>query len=382
MAVSSPAPTGAHVRPDWSDIARALVPRFAERATAHDSDDWFVADNYADLRERRILSAGVPLELGGGGASHPEMCEVLRTLAHGCGSTALALSMHTHTVLTTVWRWRHANAPVEPLLRRIAAEELILVTSGGSDWLLGSGRAEKVEGGFRIHGRKVFASGSPVGQLFMTMAVLDDPTTGPTVLHVAVPFDAPGVRVHDNWRALGMRGTGSHDVTLDGVFVPDAAVGIRRPRGRWSPEFHVVAAIGLSVIFSVYVGIAEAARDIAVREATRRRDDAATQEAVGALEVELRATHLAVRSMIDAANRGVMGPEVTNEIMLGRTLAGQGVLRTVEAALDVAGGAGFFRGLGLERLFRDAQGARYHPLRGAAQRRYAGRLALGLDVDG
>jgi alkylation response protein AidB-like acyl-CoA dehydrogenase len=215
----------------------------------------------------------------------------------------------------------------------------------------------------------------------MTMAVLDDPATGPTVLHVAIPFDAPGVGVHDNWRTLGMRGTGSHDVSLDDVFVPDAAVGIRRPRGRWSPDFHVIAAVGLSVIFSVYLGVAEAARDIAVREAARRRDDTATQEAVGALEVELQATRLAVRSMIDAANRGAMGPEVTNEVMLGRTLAGKGVLRTVEAALDVAGGAGFFRGLGLERLFRDAQGARYHPLRGAAQRRYAGRLALGLDVD-
>ena len=55
------------------------------------------------------------------------------------------------------------------------------------------------------------------------------------------------------------------------------------------------------------------------------------------------------------------------------------MLRTAEAALEVAGGAGFFRSAGLERLFRDMQGARYHALRGPAQRRYAGRLALGLD---
>jgi acyl-CoA dehydrogenase len=354
----------------------------AGRAAAHDGGDTFVADNYAELRERRLFSAGVPAELGGGGASHPELCEVLRALAHGCGSTALALSMHTHPVLTAAWRWRHAGAPVEPLLRRIAADELVVVTSGGSDWLLGSGRAEPVEDGFRLHGRKVFASSSPVGHLFMTTAILDDPASGPTVLHVTVPLDAPGVTVHDNWRTLGMRGTGSHDVSLDGVFVPDAAVGMRRPRGRWSPDFHVVAGVGLPVIFSVYLGIAEAARDIAVRQAAARRDDPATQEAVGALEVELQAARLAVRSMIAAANRGRMDPEVTNEVMLGRTLAGRAVLGTVETALDVAGGAGFFRNLGLERLFRDAQGARYHPLRGPAQRRYAGRLALGLDVDG
>ncbi len=381
MAVSPPAPTDDRVRTDWAGVARELTPRFAGRAAAHDADDTFVAENYAELRERRLFSAGVPAELGGGGASHAEMCDVLRTLAHGCSSTALALSMHTHQVLIPAWRWRHEQAPVEPFLRRVAAEELILVTSGGSDWLAGSGRAEKVDGGYRVTGRKVFASGSPAGDLFLTMAIYDDPKDGPLVLHVAVPLGAPGVTIHDNWRTLGMRGTGSHDVTLDGVFVPDAAVGARRPPGRWSPVFHVVATIALPLIYSVYVGVAEAARDLAVREAARRREDAVTQELVGAMELDITAARLALRSMTDAAGGERMGPEVTNQVLVGRTLAGQAAIRTVEGAMEVAGGAGFFRSLGLERLFRDVQGARYHPLRGSAQRRYTGRLALGVDVN-
>jgi len=87
----------------------------------------------------------VPVELGGGGASLPELGAMLRTLAHGCPSTALALSMHTHQVAANVWRWRHQQAPMEPLLRRIAAEQLVLVSSGGSDWLAGSARAERTE---------------------------------------------------------------------------------------------------------------------------------------------------------------------------------------------------------------------------------------------
>jgi acyl-CoA dehydrogenase len=72
-----------------------------------------------------------------------------RALARGCASTALALSMHTHNVMTAAWRWRHEQAPVEGFLRRVAAEELVLVSSGGSDWPAGSGRAERVEGGYR-----------------------------------------------------------------------------------------------------------------------------------------------------------------------------------------------------------------------------------------
>jgi alkylation response protein AidB-like acyl-CoA dehydrogenase len=381
MAMTSTTARRDGVRGDWAGVARELAGRFAARAAGHDADDTFVADNYAELRAHRMFSAAVPAELGGGGASHAEMCDVLRLLAHGCSSTALTLAMHTHQVVIPAWRWRHERAPVEPLLRRIAAEELILVTSGGSDWLSGSGRAERVEGGYRVTARKVFASGSPVADLFMTMAIYDDPGDGPTVLHVAIPFASPGVTVHDNWRTLGMRATGSHDVTLDGVFVPDAAVGVRRPPGRWSPAWHVVATLALPIIYSVYVGVAEAARDIALAEAGRRREDGETQEQVGGLEVELAAARMALRSMIDATNGERMGPEVTNQVLIGRTLVGAATVRVVEAAMDVARGAGYFRALGLERRFRDVQAARYHPLRGAAQRRYTGRLALGLDVD-
>ena len=382
MTLGGTVPTDRASRTDWVAVAAELAPAFAARAAAHDVDDRFVFENYAELRRRRIFSAAVPAELGGGGASHAEMCDVLRTLAHGCSSTALALSMHTHQVLIPAWRWHHERAPVEGLLRRIAADELILASSGGSDWLAGSGRADKVDGGYRVTARKIFASGSPAADLFSTMAVYDDPMDGPTVIHFVIALDTPGVKVHDNWRTLGMRATGSNDVTLDNVFVPEAAVGVRRPSGRWSHAWHVVATTALPIIYSVYVGVAEAARDVTVREAARRRDDHAVQELVGAMDTELAAARLAWRSMVEAANRGRVGPDITNEVMIGRTLVGHSVLRTVETAMEAAGGAAFFRSAGLERLFRDAQGARYHALRSAAQRRYAGRLALGVDIDG
>jgi len=272
---------------------------------------------------------------------------------------------------------------MEPVLRRVAAQETILVTSGGSDWLAGSGRAEKVDGGYRVTGRKVFASGAPCGDLFMTMAVYDDPEGGPTVLHFAIPFDVPGLEVQDTWHTLGMRGTGSHDVVLDGVFVPDAAIGIRRPAGRWGPAWHMVATLALPLIFAVYVGIAEAARALALRQAAGRRHDPGTLEQVGRMENELATARMGLRQMIDAAATGRVGSETTtNEVLIGRAVAGPAAIRTVEVAMEVAAGAGFYRDLGLERLFRDVQGARYHPARGNAQLIYAGRVALGLDVNG
>lgn len=365
---------------DWLAVIRQLGPAFAARAAAHDADDSFVADNYKDLRAHRLFSAGVPVELGGGGASQAELTDVLRLLATYCSLTALALSMHTHQVLIPTWRWRHERAPVEPFLRRVAAEELILVSTGGSDWVAGSGTAEKVEGGYRISGRKIFSSGAPAGELLMTMAIYEDPTDGPTVLHFAVPLNAPGVKVQDTWRTLGMRGTGSHDTVLDDVFVPDAAIGVRRPAGRWSLPMHVTAAQALPIIYSVYVGVAEAARALALDVVAKKRDDPTIQRLVGEMENDLTAARLALGHMLESA-QGPAGAETTGKVLIGRTLVAHAVIKTVERAMEVAGGAGFYRRLGLERLFRDVQGARYHQVREPAQLLYAGRLALGLDVN-
>jgi alkylation response protein AidB-like acyl-CoA dehydrogenase len=99
------------------------------------------------------------------------------------------------------------------------------------------------------------------------------------------------------------------------------------------------------------------------------------------MDTELATARMALRQMIDAGTSGHMGFETTNEVLIGRTVAGRASIRTVEIAMEAAAGAGFFRDLGLERLFRDVQGARYHPVRGTAQLLYSGRLALGLDVN-
>ena len=368
---------------DWPALMQALGPRFAARAAAHDADDSFVADNFAELKERGVFAAGVPAELGGGGASYPELCEMLRVLARSCGATALALSMHTHQIATATWRWRHGAAALEPLLRRVAAERLVLVTSGASDWVDASGSAEPVDGGWRIKARKIFASGSPCGDLMMTQAVYRDPVDGPTVLHFAIPLRGAGVRIEETWRTLGMRATGSHDVVIDDALIPDAGVMLRRPSGKWIPLFHLYACtIPLPLVYAVYVGVAEAARETAVAMARKRPQDAGLVFLVGELENELALARMAHRDMVEtAATCEEPGSETSNRIFIARTLVGRAVTRVAEKAMELAGGAAFYRAAGLERLFRDLQGARFHRPQERMQFALTGRLALGLGFE-
>jgi alkylation response protein AidB-like acyl-CoA dehydrogenase len=376
----SAAPDAPLAQSVWVARARDLVPVFAARAASSDANDAFVADNYSDLMAHGFFGAGIPLELGGGGAGLTELCEVLRTLARGCGSTALALSMHTHQVCGQVWRLRQGQ-PAEELLRRVATERLVLVSTGASDWINSSGHAKRVDGGYRVSGRKIFGSGAPAGDLLMTSFPFDDPEEGALVLHAPIPMRAPGVSVLDNWRTLGMRGTGSHDIVLDGVFVPDAAVSLRRSKGVWHPFFTMIANVPVPLIMSVYLGIAEAAAEQARAAARKKAPEAELFMLVGELENHLMLARLAVESIV--ARAGEYDFPVTHACASAqfscKTIGAAACRSTVEKAMEVVGGTSFFRSSGLERLLRDVHAAQFHPLQEKRQLIMTGRVALDLD---
>ena len=372
--IASPAPNAA-------DIARELGPVLAARANAEADEDKYVAENVALLKDSGLVEAGVPRELGGAGAEIDELAAMLRTLAYHCGSTALVFSMHTHQVAVPAWRWTHQKAAaVEPLLKRIATERILLLSSGGSDWIAGSGKAEKVEGGYRINARKIFTSGAPTGDILMTGAILEA-DEGPTVVHFGVPMNSPHVKILDTWRTLGMRGTGSHDVLIEGHVVPEAAVAVRRKAGQWHPLFQTISTIAFPLIYAVYLGVAESARDIAIGLAKKKTPGRHSVDLAGRMETDLTAARLAHESMLAAVRLNAPSADTVNQVMIGRQLVARHAISAVEYAMELAGGAGFYRSAGLERRFRDVQAARYHPLQSGPQAEYAGAMALGLPVD-
>jgi alkylation response protein AidB-like acyl-CoA dehydrogenase len=287
--------------------------------------------------------------------------------------------MHTHQVAIPAWRWKHQKvAAVEPLLKRVANDKLILLSSGGSDWIAGSGQAVKVDGGYRVSARKVFTSGAEAGDLLMSGAVLRSEGEPDMVLHFPIPMKAPEVKVLDTWHTLGMRGTGSNDVLVEGLFVPDASVALSRKSGEWHPLFQIISTIAFPLIYAVYLGVAENARDIAVKMAKDKRQTHHALHIAGEMDTNLRAAQLAHRYMLEVVDRNAPSADTVNEVMIGRTLVAKHAIAAVENAMALAGGASFYRSNGLERCFRDIQGARFHPLQAGPQAEYTGATALGL----
>jgi alkylation response protein AidB-like acyl-CoA dehydrogenase len=368
---------------DLRSFVTEFGPRFAEAADLRDETDAFVAENYDLLKKRKIFSALVPTGLGGGGATHSEICAFLKALAHHCASTALALSMHQHLVAAAVANYR-SGRPGQKLLERVAAEEAVLVSTGANDWLESNGTVERVAGGFLVSAKKPFGSGSPKGEVLVTSAPYDDPLEGGQVLHFNVPFSAEGVSLADDWHTMGMRATGSQTVLLERVFVPEEAVVLRRPRGQWHTAWNVILTVALPIIMSVYVGVAEQAAEIARAQGVKRMGDPAVAYLLGELTNLLTTAQLALADMVRIANELDFQPtvETADLVLVRKTIVAGAVIAAAEKALEACGGAGFYRKLGLERLLRDAHGAQFHPLPEKRQHLFTGRLALGLDPIG
>lgn len=366
--------------PDLQALVHVIGPRFAEGAAERDGGDVFVAAHYDILREHKVFSALVPEDVGGGGVSHSAMCAFLRQLAHYCPSTALSLSMHQHLVAAAAYNHLKGR-PGRKLLERVVNGETVLISTGANDWMESNGLAERADGGFRVNARKQFASGSPKGGVLVTSTQFQDPQEGWQVLHFAVPLSARGISLANDWHTLGMRATGSNTVILDNVLVPDDAVALRRPRGKFHPAWNVILTVALPLIMSVYVGVAEAAATIGKEQAGRRKTDPVMPALLGELVNQLTMAQLAVDDMVRIANDldFEMTLDNANATLIRKTIAAEHVLATVEKAMEAAGGASFYRSMGLERLLRDAHAAQFHPLPAKRQQRFTGRIALGLD---
>lgn len=365
---------------DLQALLQELGPRFASGAAERDAGDEFVAGHYDLLKEHKLFSALIPADLGGGGASHSAMCGFLRSLARFCPSTALSLSMHQHIVAANVFNHRNGK-PGRKLLERVAGNETVLISTGANDWMESSGSMTRGDGGYIVTARKPFGSGSPKGGVLVTSAPYEDPKEGWQVLHFGVPFSAKGVSLAGDWQTLGMRATGSQTVVLDKVMVPEDAIALRRPRGRFHPAWNVILTVAMPLIMSVYVGAAEAAATVARGFAAKRKGDPVAPFQLGELGNLLTTAQLAADDMVRLANDLDFTPsvELSSAILTRKTIAAESVLAAAEKALEAAGGPGFYRRNGLERLLRDLHAAQFHPLPAKRQHLFSGRVALELD---
>jgi acyl-CoA dehydrogenase len=377
------------MRPD-DDAFVALAAEIGQVAAAHaadhDREASFVAEAYDAMRANGYLRLAVPTELGGLGATMRQVCHAQAELARYDAATALASSMHLYITLMQVFR-RKAGAPdAEGVLKRVADENLVIATSGGSDWLWPSTVAvSDGNGGWRVSGRKVFCSQAPGANVITTCAVVGEPGDGAEVLHFAVPLSAEGVRLVETWDTLGMRGTASHDLVFEDVAVPGERVVGRRPWGELGGPLFAAAIHFGPVVSSTYFGIAAGARDVAVAEASAKARGATplaelgrVQRQIGLMDTKLSVAWWGLMGAIEQIGDDY-GPNAATlaTVMTAKRHVVLEAIEVVDQAMQLVGGRAFFRSSPLERAYRDVRAGAFHPLTPEITLAYAGKLALG-----
>lgn len=374
-----------------------MLARFDERAPMYDRANEFFLEDFEELRDSGYLLAAVPRELGGSGLSLSEVMALQRRLAYHAPATALAVNMHLYWTGVAADMQRMGDDRCAWILEEAERGHVFAAAHGeiGNDaGLFGSNtRAERVEGGWLLTGRKVFGSLSPVWTYFGFHATdLADPDN-PMVLHGFFPRDAEGYRIEETWDALGMRATASHDTVFDGVFVPEHLVPVFGPQGPEGAElFHLcVMAWALLGFANVYLGAARRAFDITVEAARQRQTITLSRPLAHHPEVErtvaemcmaLESVDAHLSRVCDDWSNGVdHGPEGWMiKIATAKYVATTRAFEVVDDALDLAGGGGLFKRNRIEQLFRDIRLGRIHPLNSLATHETVGKLALGVDL--
>ena len=277
--------------------------------------------------------------------------------------------MHLFQVGFAADGWRN-GAPVEALLRRIVDEGVVVASTGAEALVPGewttSAVAEPIEGGYRINARKAFCSQAPVMDIVRLNA--RDADTG-EILVISVPASSEGVSVEQTWDTMGMRATESHHVSFENVEVPETAVGARLPAESpaQTPALAGVATWFLSLMSSVYLGIAEEARSLALELAgtgnnSRFRARELTDTMIGEMETSFRTAEAVREQIIGELDQDRSDPQsALRRAVLAKDSIIANAERTVDQALQLAGAQAYFRESPLERLARDMRAARFHP---------------------
>jgi alkylation response protein AidB-like acyl-CoA dehydrogenase len=229
-------------------------------------------------------------------------------------------------------------------------------------------RAQRVDGGYSVSGRKMFASMLEAADHIMVMAYPDDATAPFAGILLLVPRNASGRRVVANWDTLGMRATRSDSLVLEDCRVPDSAVLLRADDTRRFRHDYLNWFWGSYT--AVYLGLAAAAYDELRKLMHGRRPEGYAQPLayhpdvrrhVAELSTDLEAARLITYRAAWLSD--TQGPTAETTAMLYRAkhAVGEAVSRITRIALTLGGAHGIFRGSRLEQLFRDGAIATIQP---------------------
>ena len=340
---------------------------FSERAQGLDESKGFPFENMKELKDFGYHTLTLSKEYGGRGGSLYDFLLGQETIATQCGPTALGIGWHVGTVLSLTEK-RPWNAEVlDEFFKEVATGAIVntaatepnsgsptrgarpetTATKQGNDWI--------------VTGRKTFTTLSPILDIILVTAwVPEEEVLGTFLIH----RNLEGVSIDETWDMVSMQGTGSHDLVLDNVKVPDRYFVVRQQGKKQSEGW-------LLHIPACYLGIATAARNFAVEFAKTYtpnslpgpiRDLPNVQRTIGEIELELtEARHF----LYSVAEKWDQKPDIrhllSKELGAVKHSVTNHAISVVDKAMRVVGAKSLQRNNPLQRYYRDVRAGLHNP---------------------
>ena len=374
------------------EIARALAPRIRKRAAEIEAARQLPPDLVMDIAGARLFRVALPEAEGGLGADILTTLQVIEEIARADGSTGWCLAMGINTL--------RQSAQFGPEVRRqIFFSDPIGISAGSAN---PRGRAVAVPGGYRVTGHWFFASGCMHSSaLHGACKVFDGDKprrrpNGDQEVRMAYFYPKSIARIIDTWDVSGMRGTGSHDIEVNDLFVPDertfSALDLRARVTGPMNRMHGFDLAGCGFC-CVGLGVARAAIDefaelaqvkVPRSSAELLRDRAIVQARIGEAEAVLRSGRALLFDVVEDMWETVLAARPVTEkqradVRLAMTHAAQSAGRATHMVCEAAGTTSIFTKSPLERFARDAEVVTRHNQLQYVNYEAVGRTVLGLE---
>ncbi|WP_055405085.1 MULTISPECIES: acyl-CoA dehydrogenase [unclassified Mycobacterium] len=377
-------------RPTYG-ITDEFVARLAERAEEAERLRRLPAATVSEFRETDLFRLLLPARFGGLQAPFPELLQPIRRMAHGCASSAWTLGFYAlHNWMLSLFDVR--------VQEEVFASGPVLAPAP----LAPTGRGVPADGGVRLTGRWSWATGAMDADWVMVGALIERPDRIDPAL---VVLPAGQAEVVDTWHTAGMRGTGSHDVVVTDVLVPEhRMVAVADIYGGTAPgaaahdvptyRWPMVPALALVASMPV-LGAAERVTELFAERLGGRvlaysgvaqKDQPAAQIRLASARVRLRA----LRALVDETAQGIdrmvgAGERVTRSVRAEARLAAAHTVHESRAViadlLDASGASAQFLSNPLQRFKRDVDIAAGHVVFDYdVSRELAGALAIGAKI--
>ena len=356
------------IQQKWLNKVEQIGEQIAKGAQFTDETQLFPFESIEALRNIGYTKLTLPKEYGGQGFSVYDTILVQEKLASYDGSTALVVGwtlLHIGNVYEhKVWK--------DDQLARFAEDVFhgAIVNSAVSEFATGSpvrgGRpqttAVKEGNGWRINGRKNYTTGAPILDFFNTSAWIQEENQ---VGFFLIPKDTPGLSVEENWDVISMRGTGSHDLVLDNVFVEESAL-VEIPN--YNTGFKLNA--WLLTVPATYLGIAQAARDYAVEFATTHSPNSIdgtiadlpnVQQLIGEIDIELTKARFTLYGAASTALNERTREQSINVVNIAKHVVTNAAITIVDKAMRLVGAKSLQRNNPLQRYYRDVRAGLHNP---------------------